>query len=177
MPAAGPVYAGSCRDCKRAHAVGAGPRCCGSCGKIGGPVDRVLAFLDMLLRRASSIVELRHPLGRSRQVGDDEADARVQLARMPLDLGHHSAALTPGRRPVGKGSLKGVSSTPLQSSGTPRARVRVTNMSHSKCLARAAQRVAELALEIALHARRRNKALLADRLQALGSVRETSTRC
>ncbi len=32
------------------------------------PVDRMFAFLDMLLRRTSSIVELRHALGRSRIV-------------------------------------------------------------------------------------------------------------
>ena len=41
------------------------------------PVDRVLAFLDPLLGCTPSIVELRHPRSRSRQVGDDEADARV----------------------------------------------------------------------------------------------------
>ncbi len=39
------------------------------------PVDRVLAFLDPLLGCTPSIVELRHPRSRSRQVGDDEADA------------------------------------------------------------------------------------------------------
>ncbi len=33
------------------------------------PVDRVLAFLDVLLRRVTADVELRHPLGGPRQVG------------------------------------------------------------------------------------------------------------
>ncbi len=70
------------------------------------PFDRVLAFLDPLLRRASSIVELRHPLGRSRQIGDDDADTRIEFARMPLDLGYHSAALTPGRRLVAEAGMK-----------------------------------------------------------------------
>ena len=38
------------------------------------PFDRVLAFLDALLRFAPLIVEQCHPLGGSRQVGDDEPD-------------------------------------------------------------------------------------------------------
>ena len=52
------------------------------------PGDGVLAFLDPLLRRATLVVEHHHPLGRSRHVGDDEADAGIQFARMPLDLRH-----------------------------------------------------------------------------------------
>ena len=59
------------------------------------PVDRVPAFLDVLLGRASSIVEPRHPLCWSRQVGDDEADAGIEPAWMPLDLGHHAVARRP----------------------------------------------------------------------------------
>ena len=55
------------------------------------PVDRLLAFLDMLFRRASSIVEFRDALGRSRQIGDNEADAGGKLARISLDLGHDTA--------------------------------------------------------------------------------------
>ncbi len=41
------------------------------------PVDRVLTFLDPLLGCTPSLVELRYPRSRSRQVGDDEAVARV----------------------------------------------------------------------------------------------------
>ncbi len=70
------------------------------------PVDRLLAFFDPLLRRASSIVELRHPRSRPRQVGDDETDARVQLAGIPLDLGYHSAGLAPGRGLVAEAIMK-----------------------------------------------------------------------
>lgn len=70
------------------------------------PVDRMLAFLDMLLGRASSIVELRHALGWSRQVGDDEADARVQLAGMSRDLGHDTSGLIPGRSLVAEAGMK-----------------------------------------------------------------------
>jgi hypothetical protein len=39
-----------------------------------------------MLCRAALIVEGDDPLGRSRQVGDDKADPRVQLARMPSTL-------------------------------------------------------------------------------------------
>jgi hypothetical protein len=45
-----------------------------------------------LLRCATLIVEGNDALGRPRQIGDDEADTRVKLAQMPLDLGHHPAA-------------------------------------------------------------------------------------
>jgi hypothetical protein len=41
------------------------------------PADRVFAFLDVLLGPTAAVVELDHPLGGERQVGDDEADARV----------------------------------------------------------------------------------------------------
>ena len=54
-----------------------------------GPFDRVLALLDVLLRRAALVVEHHDPVGTAREVGDDEADARIKLARMPFDLGDH----------------------------------------------------------------------------------------
>jgi hypothetical protein len=41
------------------------------------------------------VVEGDNPIGRARQVGDDEADARIKFARMPLDLGNHPARLGP----------------------------------------------------------------------------------
>src|SRR5689334_21513068 len=44
-----------------------------------GPAERVLTFFDPLLRRAPTIIELADPLGRSLQVGDEKAHARVQL--------------------------------------------------------------------------------------------------
>ena len=59
------------------------------------PPDRVLAFLDPLFGRAAPIVERDNALSRAAQVGDDESDARIQLARMPLDLGDHAARLGP----------------------------------------------------------------------------------
>ncbi len=59
------------------------------------PLDGVLAFLDPLLRRAPMIVEGDDPFGRTAQVGDDKADAGIQFAGMPFDLGHHAAFLVP----------------------------------------------------------------------------------
>ena len=54
------------------------------------PLDGVFAFLDPLLGRAALIVECDDPLGGSAQVGYNEPDARVQLTRMPLDLGDNT---------------------------------------------------------------------------------------
>src|SRR5262249_4419876 len=59
------------------------------------PFDRALSLFDPLLCCAAPVVESDDPLGRPRQVGNDEADARVQLARMPLDFGHNAARLAP----------------------------------------------------------------------------------
>ena len=66
------------------------------------PLDRALAFLDPLLGRAAPIVEGENPLGRAEQVGDDEADARNKLARMPLDFGDNPAWLGPAFGLIGK---------------------------------------------------------------------------
>ena len=66
------------------------------------PLDRTLAFLDPLFACAALVVEGDHPLGRARQVGDDEANARTKLAGMPLDLGDHPARLGPASRLIGE---------------------------------------------------------------------------
>ena len=52
------------------------------------PLAGVLALLDVLLRCAAPIVEGHHPLSGAAQVGDDEPDARIQLAGMPFHLGN-----------------------------------------------------------------------------------------
>ena len=62
------------------------------------PVDCLLAFLDVLLCRSALVVEANDPVWLHRQVGDDEADAGEQLARMPLDLGDNAPGLVPRRR-------------------------------------------------------------------------------
>lgn len=60
-----------------------------------GPLDGVLAFLDPLFRRASLVVEGHDPFGRAAQIGDDEADAGIQFAGVPFDLGDHTAFFVP----------------------------------------------------------------------------------
>jgi hypothetical protein len=64
------------------------------------PFDRILAFLDPLLRRAPLVVEPHHPFGGLLQIGHDEPDAREQFAVVPLHFGHHATSLIPtlGRR-------------------------------------------------------------------------------
>ena len=48
--------------------------------------------------RPHMIVEGDNPFSRARQVGDDEADAGIKLAGVPLDLGHHPARTLPALR-------------------------------------------------------------------------------
>ena len=62
------------------------------------PLDRALSFFDPLLACPALIIERDNALGRPRQIGNDEADARVQLARMPFDLGHDMAGFAPALR-------------------------------------------------------------------------------
>ena len=50
----------------------------------------------MLLGSATLIVEGYDARGGTGQVGHDEPDARVQLARMPFDLGEDPPGLVPG---------------------------------------------------------------------------------
>lgn len=64
------------------------------------PFDRALALFDPLLARAALVVEGDDILGAPRHVGDDEADARIKLARMPLDLGDDPTRLRPACGPV-----------------------------------------------------------------------------
>jgi len=57
------------------------------------PFDGAFSLFDPLLCCAALVVEGDDALSRPRQIGDYEADARVQLARMPLDLGHDAVRL------------------------------------------------------------------------------------
>ena len=65
------------------------------------PLDRVLAFFDPLLARPALVVEGDDPLHRSRQVGDNETDAGIKLAGMPLDLGNDGESCDPRSRCMG----------------------------------------------------------------------------
>lgn len=63
-----------------------------------GPVDLLLAFLDVLLGGAALVVEADDPVRFHRHVGDHEAHAREQLAGMPFHLGDDPTGLVPGCR-------------------------------------------------------------------------------
>ena len=70
------------------------------------PLDRILAFLDVLLRFASLIVEPCHPLGGTGQVGDDEADTGMQFAGMPFHLGYHAPLPVPASGLIAEVGIK-----------------------------------------------------------------------
>jgi hypothetical protein len=53
------------------------------------PLHRVLPLLDVLLRSAALVVEGDDTVRGPGQVSDDETDAGIQFAGMPLDLGDH----------------------------------------------------------------------------------------
>ena len=63
-----------------------------------GPVDRLLAFFEVLLGGTRLIVEIDDPVMVHRHVGDNEIDAGEQLPRMPLDLGDNALGLVPKGR-------------------------------------------------------------------------------
>ena len=70
-----------------------------------GPLDGVLAFLDVLFRRAALIVKGDDALSTAREVGHDKADARVQLTWMPLDLGDDPTGLRPSGSPIAEAGV------------------------------------------------------------------------
>src|SRR5260370_29340214 len=57
-------------------------------GEVGLVADGEAALLDVLLAGAAVAIERDDALGRPRQVGNDEADTRAKLARVPFDLRH-----------------------------------------------------------------------------------------
>jgi hypothetical protein len=69
------------------------------------PDEGVLALLDPLLGGAAAIVKSDDPLGRAVEIGNDEADPRIELARMPLDLGDDTAGLRPALRLVAEAGI------------------------------------------------------------------------
>src|SRR5947209_19678414 len=75
------------------------PGCRGSRRLEPGRGSTYRAGKTVRIDRASS--ELADPLGRPSQVGDDEADPGIQLALVPLDLGHPPPRLRPDLRLVG----------------------------------------------------------------------------
>jgi D-threo-aldose 1-dehydrogenase len=70
-----------------------------------GPLERALVRFDVLLAGAAVVVEGDDALGRPRQVGDDETDARIKLAGVPLDLGHDAPRFLPALRLIGEAGV------------------------------------------------------------------------
>ena len=66
------------------------------------PSDRALAFLDPLFASAALVVEGDDVHGWPGHVGDDEAYARVEFARMPFDLGDDATRPRPGSGLIGE---------------------------------------------------------------------------
>jgi hypothetical protein len=60
-------------------------------GRQSRPIDRAFALLDPLLARPALVVESNDALGRAAHVRHNKADARIQFARMPFDLGDYPA--------------------------------------------------------------------------------------
>lgn len=69
------------------------------------PLDRILPFFDVLLACAALVVEGDDAFSGSRQIGDNESDTRIQLARMPFDLGHDVARLVPALRLIAEAGV------------------------------------------------------------------------
>src|SRR3954470_431939 len=69
------------------------------------PFDRVLAFLYILFARAAPVIEGDDAFGRARQVGDNESNTRIQLARIPFDLRHNMARLAPTLRLIAEAGV------------------------------------------------------------------------
>ena len=83
------------------------------------PLQRVLAFLDVLFRRAAVIVKGKHPLVGQAAIGDQEADSREQFTRMELDLGDKAPGLRSAlwrQRLASRFERRTISSTTLASS-------------------------------------------------------------
>ena len=59
------------------------------------PVDRMLAFLDVLFCGATLIVEANDPVWLHRQVGDDKTHAGEKIAGVPFHLGNNPAYFAP----------------------------------------------------------------------------------
>jgi len=94
---------GKHQGCKPGHGAADGPQSGPwTCTTGAGPLQCDLAFLDVLLGRATLIVEAEDLLGLQGQVGDEKANAGEQFAGVPLHLGHYPARPVPGARLIFK---------------------------------------------------------------------------
>jgi hypothetical protein len=94
------------------------------------PDDGVLTLLDPLLGGAAAIVEGNDPLRWAGQVGDDEADPGIELARMPLDLGNDPAGVLASSS-LGSGS--GIGAAAASARGSGRRPAPTTSSSPRRC--------------------------------------------
>jgi hypothetical protein len=97
-------------------------------------------LLDPLLSCAALVVEGDDPLGRPRQVGHDEADARVKLARMPFDLCHNRPDFLPALRLIAE---PGVVAANLMRRSADRALEQVSNPILQNAVTRQPDRIAD----------------------------------
>jgi hypothetical protein len=101
------------------------------------PLDRALFLFDVLLAGAAVVVEADDALGRPRQVGDDEADARTKLTRMSISFARigaarsaskPSSAITVSGRPASPPSKNGrrlTNHAPRAAQGSDRDEIRL----------------------------------------------------
>jgi len=66
----------------------------------------MLALFDPLFAGSALVVEGDNVLGGPRQIGDDESNARIKLARMPFNLGDDAARLRPASGLIGEGRIR-----------------------------------------------------------------------
>src|SRR4051794_2530584 len=61
--------------------------------------------VDILLARAAPVIEDDDAFSGPRQIGDNESNTRIQLARIPFDLGHNMARLVPALRLIAEAGV------------------------------------------------------------------------
>ena len=66
------------------------------------PFHRLLSFFDPLLCLVAPVVELYYRFTAPTQVGDNEAEAGKQLARMLFHFGYHATGLVPALGLIGE---------------------------------------------------------------------------
>jgi len=92
-----------CRDCTPGREAASGQRCRRMIGRTAAPLDGALALFDPLFGRATLIVAVDDQSGAPPHVGGDEADPRIKLICVPLDLRDRARRLVPALSPITEG--------------------------------------------------------------------------
>jgi len=87
---------------RRAHEAADARRWPRTCGTTAAITGSAFAFFDPLLARPALVVEGDDVFSAARHVGHDEADARIEFAGMPFDLGDDTARLRPASGLIGE---------------------------------------------------------------------------